>query len=355
MMTFFDLSIDLLCVAGVDGRFKEVNPSWEKTLGWSREELLSHPYLEFVHPDDRERTVREAAKLAGGADTVLFRNRYRCKDGSYRWLQWTTRAPRPPTHPDLYAVARDVTSEIESQDAIRRLNDELHQKVAELEAFSYTVSHDLRAPLRHAAGFADLLERHAGTALDEKSRRYVGIIRESVSQMGRLIDDLLEFSRLGRMPLQSRRLSLEALVRECVAELSRQAEGRTIEWRVSSLPEVSGDPALLRQVVLNLLGNGVKYTRRKPDARIEVDATTDQGHAVVHVRDNGAGFDPAYASKLFGVFQRLHHADEFEGTGIGLATVKRIVERHGGRVWAEGKPGEGAAFHFTIPLSREGA
>ena len=245
---------------------------------------------------------------------------------------------------------------------IQRLNRELEQRVAErtaelqaanqeLEAFSYSVSHDLRAPVRHIAGFATLLEGHLGDAADEKTRRYTKIVRESAGRMGQLIDDLLAFSKTGRAELRRTPVALDELVAEVRRMLQADVAGRTMEWRVARLPVVYGDEGLLRQVFVNLLGNAVKYTRKRERAVIEVGTLPSEGAgATVWVRDNGAGFDMKYADKLFGVFERLHHANDFEGTGVGLATVKRIVQRHGGKVWAEARPNEGATFFVNLPV-----
>jgi PAS domain S-box-containing protein len=354
--TFFVRSLDLTAVADMDGYFKRLNPVWEEVLGWKVEELLARPWIEFVHPDDVPHTIAVGARLAAGQPVLEFENRYRCRDGSYRWLSWRVPAPEPGST-TLYCIARDVTDLKRTQEEIRQLNAELGEKIAqvtaankELEAFSYSVSHDLRAPLRHASGFVDLLEKHAGSTLDEKARRYLKTIGQAAIKMGKLIDDLLAFSRVGRVEMRREAVPLGELVREVRDELARDAAGRAIDWQIGALPEVLGDRSLLRQVVVNLLANAVKYTRHQPRPRVEIGTLNDPAKGpVCFVRDNGAGFDMQYRSKLFGVFQRLHRVDEFEGTGIGLANVKRIIERHGGEVWAEGKVGEGAAFYFTLP------
>jgi light-regulated signal transduction histidine kinase (bacteriophytochrome) len=230
---------------------------------------------------------------------------------------------------------------------------ELKAANQELEAFSYSVSHDLRAPLRHIAGFADMLNEESAAKLDDEGRRHLGIIIESVNQMGQLIDDLLLFSRMGRVEMRQEAVSMGALAQQVAKSLGDQEKGRRVEWDLGELPNVRGDAALLRQVWVNLLSNALKYTRQRDPARIEVRFDAAAGEFVV--RDNGAGFDMRYATKLFGVFQRLHRAEEFEGTGIGLANVKRIITRHGGRIGAQGKPGEGAEFRFTLPLHTEEA
>jgi signal transduction histidine kinase len=235
---------------------------------------------------------------------------------------------------------------------LRRRVDDLAAANAELEAFSYSVSHDLRAPLRHIAGFAALLEKRAADRLDEDSARYLQTIAGAAARMGRLVDDLLAFSRMGRTDMLCKEVNLDDVIRDLVAEATEQSAGRRIHWSTHSLPLVKGDRTMLRVALSNLLSNAVKYTATRPLAEIEIGAQrSTNGERVVYVRDNGVGFDMAYAHKLFGVFQRLHGSDEFEGTGIGLANVRRIVQRHGGRTWAEAELGKGATFYVSLPAA----
>jgi len=602
---FFALSQDVLCILGFDGYFKDLNPAWEKTLGYTKTELLITPFIEFIHPDDRQATLAEAEKVSGGKALIAFENRYRCKDGSYRWFQWSV----TPVIADqvMYGVARDVTErrreeaasillaaivnasddaiiskdlngiitswnkgakkifgytagemrgtsimrlipadreeeenqilgkiklgesvehfetlrrtkdgrlidisvtaspitdstgkvtgvskvarditerklaeaavqesearfrtmsnsmpqlawiasadgsifwynqrwyeytgttleqmegcgwqsvhdpevlpkviegwkaaigtqlpfEMEfplrgadgqfrvfltrvqplnssagqvvqwfgtntdvqalkqSEAKVQRLNAELEQRVIErtaqleaanqeLEAFSYSVSHDLRAPLRAVNGFAGIVLEDFGSQLPEEGRRYLERIRNGGQQMGMLIDDLLAFSRLSRQLINLQRVDTTKLAQNAIEELKPQRDGRRIEIKVGELPACQGDPALLKQVWVNLISNAVKYTCGRELAIVEIGCTRENGENVYFVRDNGAGFDMQYANKLFGVFQRLHRADEFEGTGVGLAIVQRIIYRHGGRVWAEAKVNQGATFYFTV-------
>jgi len=248
----------------------------------------------------------------------------------------------------------------QQRNEINVLNTTLERRVAErtaqleslnkeLEAFSYSVSHDLRAPLRHVGGYVEMLQRESGSVLSENGHRFLTIILQAAREMGILIDDLLAFSRMGRAELRRTLIRMDEPANEALEEMKRDAQGRNIRWEIEPLPEVFADRAMMKQVWMNLFSNAVKYTRRKDPAEIKVGCRRKESEFEFHVRDNGAGFDMQYAAKLFGVFQRLHSASEFEGTGIGLANVRRIVSRHGGRTWAEGKVDEGATFYFALP------
>jgi light-regulated signal transduction histidine kinase (bacteriophytochrome) len=224
----------------------------------------------------------------------------------------------------------------------------------ELESFSYSVSHDLRAPLRHVQGYAEMLATASSGSLSEKAQRYLKTIIDASADMAQLVDDLLAFSRMGRSEMRGIQVNVEEVVSEIIRELETTVRDRQISWNVGAMPPVMGDFALLKQVFVNLAGNAVKYTSKREKAEISIGYLGDEeGRPVFFVRDNGAGFDMRYVQKLFGVFQRLHRADEFEGTGIGLAIVRRIVARHGGRTWAEGAVESGATFYFTLPPAIE--
>ena len=252
-----------------------------------------------------------------------------------------------------FLIHHDVTQRRRVAKELQTRGELLQAANKELEAFSYSVSHDLRAPLRHIDGYAALLSKAAGEALDDKARRYLQTISDSAKQMGQLIDDLLVFSRMGRQDMLRTTVNLDQLVKTVLHDLRLDLQGRTISWTMHPLPNVLGDPAMLRQVLTNLISNALKFTATRPEAKIEIGVVTRKsGEAEVFVRDNGVGFDMQYVNKLFGVFQRLHRNDEFEGTGIGLANVRRIIHRHGGRTWAEGAPDQGATFYFSLPLAR---
>ena len=336
---------------------------------------------------DEDARGRPLTELGGGAwdnpDTlrrlhdVLARDRelwdYRLSqptaDGVERTMLINARRMPLPDRDDPVALitASDVTAQTISERQIRELNQQLEGKVEqvsdvnrELEAFSYSVSHDLRAPLRHIAGFADKLGRHLGENVDDKTTHYLGVIGSSAKRMSALIDDLLVYSRLGRNAMRLQSVDLQSMVNDVRAMLDSNAHAENpehrIAWSVAPLPIVVGDENMLRQVWMNLLGNAVKYSSGTEPARITVDVKRlDEGGYQFCVADNGAGFDMQYAGKLFGVFQRLHSANEFPGTGVGLASVRRVLGRHGGRIWAEAEPGNGATFHFTLPASGQDA
>lgn len=262
-----------------------------------------------------------------------------------------------------FGTNTDISEHKRIEEELRRLTGELEYRVEqrtaelvamnrELEAFSYTVSHDLRAPLRHITSFIGLLNEEAGPSLDEQNRRYIQNVSEAAGRMNHLIDDLLMFSRIGRAALTVAPTNLNRLVNESREELAPETAGRLIDWHIADLPEVLGDSSLLRSVIVNLLSNAIKFTRHRDPARIEVGGSEQDGHVILFVRDNGVGFDMRFKDKLFGVFQRLHRQEDFEGTGIGLAGVRRIIHRHGGQVWAESEVDRGATFYFSIPTRR---
>jgi PAS domain S-box-containing protein len=260
----------------------------------------------------------------------------------------------------LVSMAVNVTDRVKAEEAVRRMNTELEARiqertlqlqetVQELEAFSYSVSHDLRAPLRHIGGFVEMLLGKSA-ALDDQGRRYLGIISDSAKRMDKLISNLLSFSRVNRQDMINVGFSMADMASQVIRDLEPDLQGRKVEWIVGPLPDAAGDPSLVRQVMVNLLSNAVKFTQGRDPACIEIGSMAgDDGLNVFFVRDNGAGFDMQYYEKLFGVFQRLHGDSEFEGTGIGLANVRRIISRHGGKAWAVGAVGRGATFFFSLP------
>jgi PAS domain S-box-containing protein len=320
----------------------------------------------MIHPDDRAENERAVTALLDGLDSTDLEFRIVRPDGETRHIHQTVQMRRDEAGAAVlgFGVMQDVSELRRAEAELRQLTLELERRVEErtaqltaanqeLEAFSYSVSHDLRAPLRHIGGFTELLERRYGEALDDKAHHYMTTIRDAARQMGALIDDLLQFSRAGRVEMKLAEVPMDELVAETLERIREDAGERRIEWTVAPLPVVWGDSALLRQVWTNLLDNAVKYTRTRETAHIAIEVTETDGEHEFIVRDDGVGFDMAYVDKLFGVFQRLHRSDEFEGTGIGLANVRRIVGRLGGRTWADGVEGEGAAFHFSLPRRKE--
>jgi PAS domain S-box-containing protein len=322
-------------------------------------------WVRRLHPDDEKAVLEQVDKvLSRTCDEYACEARFRHADGSYKW-QWAfgyaagldqdgklTRMLG--LHIDIDKRKR-MEEELSTyrghlEELVRERTAELEAANKELNAFAYSVSHDLRAPLRHIDGFLELLQKKAQAALDDQSRHYMDTISDSAKKMGLLIDDLLSFSRMGRYEMSFQQVDLGSLTREVIRELAPDAAGRDIEWRIGDLPTVGGDAAMLRIALVNLLANALKFTRPRQQAQIEIGSLSGQGsEAVIFVRDNGVGFDMTYVDKLFGVFQRLHRAEEFEGTGIGLANVRRIIARHGGRTWAEGEPDHGAAFFLSLP------
>ncbi len=354
-----------LCFVNKDTGALVVNEGFQQVFGYLNDDL---PTLEewwpLAYPDPVYRewvlaTCESELKWATENNTHLRPIEYRvtCKTGEVLIMVVSGSA----IGDEFLLTFFDVTDRKQAEQEIQTLNRELEKRVAErtselerankeLEAFAYSVSHDLRAPLRHIDGFLELLQKQMGPALDEQSRHYMGTISNAAQKMGRLIDDLLSFSRMGRHTLSRHKVALEEVAHNILREFRPDTVGRKIDWRIGNLPEVSGDEAMLRVALMNLISNALKFTRSREKAVIEIGTRPDQtGEAVIFVRDNGVGFDMAYSDKLFGVFQRLHHADDFEGTGIGLANVHRIIERHGGRTWAEGKTDQGATFYFSLP------
>jgi len=352
----------LVCVRQ-DGRITLINRQAETLFGYTQQELLGQPVEVLVPEQFRSahvghRSHFEAHPKIRPMGTGLDLSARR-KDGT----EFPAEISLSPIKTDrqffVIAVIRDITDRRKIQEELKQLNAGLEQRVLErtaelnaankeLEAFSYSVSHDLRAPLRSMQGFSKiLLEEHA-PHLPEEAQRYLRLVAENCAQMGCLVDDLLTFSRLSRQSLNRRHVSTAALVRQCLEELQAEREGRSVAITVGDLPDCLADSSLLKQVWMNLLSNAIKFTRTRRRAEIEIGCGQAQGARAYYVKDNGVGFDMQDADKLFGVFQRLHRAEDYEGTGVGLAIVQRIIYRHGGRVWAEAAVNQGATFFFTL-------
>ena len=355
--SLLNLTHDTIFVRDMNDVITYWNRGAQESFGWTAEDAAgknAHELLKTVFPAPVEeirgellRTGRWDGELekstAGGARMVV----------ASRWSLRRDEQQRPAA---ILETNNDITDRKRREHEIQSLNEELGKRTVELEsinkeleAFAYSISHDLRAPLRHMSGFTELLQKHTGAQLDAKSQRYMSMILESSKRMGALIDDLLAFSRIGRAEAHMKAVSLDQIVEEAVTESRRDADSRKIVWKIGKLPASYGDRSMLRLALVNLISNAVKFTRTREQAQIEVGCNQqDKNQVVVYVRDNGVGFDMKYVNKLFGVFQRLHPNESFEGTGIGLATVQRIVHRHGGRIWAEGLVDQGATFYFSL-------
>lgn len=341
------------------------SPSCATVTGYTTEEFAADPYLWFrmIAPEDRELVQEHVRQILMGKDIPPIEHRICRKDGETRWVSDTVILFKDAAGNLLSydGVIKDITERKRAEEEIRKLNQELEQRVAdrtsqleaankELEAFAYSVSHDLRAPLRHIGGYLELIREQIAATLDADSQQYMDAISNAARRMSVLIDDLLSFSRMGRYEMSAMPVDLNFLVQDVIRELAPETIHRLIDWQITPLPVVTGDRAMLRMVLVNLLSNAVKFTRFRERAEIEIGCQTEQANEIIiFVRDNGVGFDMTYAGKLFGVFQRLHRADEFEGAGIGLANVRRIIHRHGGRTWAEGEVDRGATFYFSLP------
>ena len=356
--SLLDLTHDSIFVRDMDFFVTYWNKGAEELYGWSAQEALgkhSQELLRTEYPRLLEE-IRAELVLAGRWEGELRRKTAAGTEVVVA-SRWSLRRDAQGFPTAILETSNDVTERNRRQQEIEMLNQalagrskEMEATNKELEAFAYSVSHDLRAPLRHMSGYAELLQKRVSSLMDEKSHRYMAMILESAKRMGNLIDDLLEFSRIGRAETKKTQVNLEQLVKEAVSDVKQEASGRDIVWKIGSLPICYGDRSMLRLVFINLLSNAVKFTRLRSRAEIEIGcADGNEGEVEVFVKDNGAGFDMKYASKLFGVFQRLHQTESFEGTGIGLATVQRIIHRHGGYVRAEGAVDHGAAFYFSVP------
>ncbi len=372
LCSVIEQSADGIILADEQGLVIEWNQAQEQITGMMRTQALGKPVwqmLSQIFPKERHSSTDQERFKAG---TLAF-----LKTGQSPWMNQLTEEEmeRPDgtlrsvqavmfpirTAKGLLAgsITRDITERKQAENQIRRLNEELEQRVVErtaeleaaykeLEAFSYSVSHDLRAPLRAIDGFARILQLEHAPELSPGAMHHLQVIRHSARQMGSLVDGLLAYMRLGRQPLEKHSIAPAELVRQALGSLSSEQEGRQFDISVGELPACRADPALLREVWVNLLSNALKFTREREPARIEVGCTERDGEQVYFVKDNGVGLDMQYAGKLFGVFQRLHNDEEYEGAGVGLAIVQRIIHRHGGRVWAESEPGVGATFYFTL-------
>jgi PAS domain S-box-containing protein len=359
--SLLDLTQDSIFVCDMNFVITYWNRGAEEFYGCKRQTAMGKKSGELLHTVGLEPLEETRARLLEKGEWEGEFTRTKA-DGSRVTIasRWSLRRDRQGRPAAILEVSNDITARKHWEEEIKALNEELARRSQELEAsnkeleaFAYSVSHDLRAPLRHMVGYAELLRKNAATALNEAGQRYLAMILEAAKRMGNLIDDLLAFSRISRVESRTSVVELGPLAQEVVAELQRDIKERHILWKIAPLPVCHGDRSMLRLALVNLLSNAVKFTRTRARAEIEIGcADQDDGEPAVFVRDNGVGFDMKYYNKLFGVFQRLHPTDAFEGTGIGLATVQRILHRHGGRIWAEGAVDRGATFYFSLPKMR---
>jgi PAS domain S-box-containing protein len=342
---FFNISLDLLCMASTSGHFTRLNPAWRHILGYSVEELLQRSYYDFIHPDDIEATREEVAALANGRETLNFVNRYRHRDGSYRSFEWNAVC----FGDKIYASARDITDRLRASAAIVKSTAELSAANAELDAFAYAVSHDLRAPLRAMSGFSNALMEDFGDRLSGEALSYLNQITLASRHMSELIDGILALSRSTRGAIKTRPLDISAMAQALLDSQRAMWPERRVAYSVEAGMKACGDPLMIEVALRNLIENAWKYTGKTEEPSIQVHAEEAEGRRWICVADNGAGFDSAHAGKLFKPFQRLHRQEEFPGIGVGLATVQRIVQRHGGSIKAEGATHHGAKFCIALP------
>lgn len=339
--------------------FLEVNDAAIFEYGYSEEEFKSMT-LRDIRPDEDVPLLLDDVRKTFKIFNKAGRWRHKKKCGDIIWVEIVSHTINYNDHPARLVLANNVTEQKENEDEILRLNQTLESRVSErtaqleamnkeLESFSYSVSHDLRAPLRHISGFADILKQDYENYLPDDAKHYLLTISESARRMGEMIEDLLNFSRFGRIEMRKTRFEMDSVINDVIKEAEFSPEGREIEWTIAKMPEVSGDYNLLRLVWMNLIDNAVKYTRPVGKAVIRIGYFREPNELVFFISDNGVGFDMKYAGNLFGVFNRLHSTALFEGTGIGLANVRRVIQRHGGRTWAESKLNNGATIFFSLP------
>lgn len=348
--SLIEASLDPLIIINPDGKITDVNQATIKVTGVGRAELIGMDFSTYFTEPEKARAVYQ--QVFAQKSVTNYPLTIRHLDGKLTDVLYNASVYKDE-HGNIlgvFAAARDVTAQKQAEQEIRQRTIELQAANRELEAFSYSVSHDLRAPLRGIDGFSLALLEDYTAQLDEQGKDYLNRIRAAIQRMGRLIDDMLTLSRVTRTEMRREVVDLSALAADVLAELQKSEPGRKIDWRIGSGLFASGDTQLLRMVLVNLLDNAWKYSARQPQPRIEFDAQRNaEGTMEFFVRDNGTGFDMAYADKLFGVFQRLHTTAEFPGTGVGLAIVQRIIHRHKGQVRGVGMPGQGATFYFTLP------
>ncbi len=364
---FFTSALDLLCIAGLDGYFKRLNPAFMRVLGFTERELLAQPFSSFVHPDDLAGTLAEVEKLGQGIDSTSFENRYRCKDGSWRWLLWTSTAVKDRGL--IFATARDITERRNLEDALKfkqsqlevaltaeqislqdaRKNAEaLERSNRELREFAHVASHDLQEPLRMVSSFCSMLSDNYRGRLDAEADEFITHAVDGAKRMQVLIQDLLSYSRLEGQGMTFQTVDVEQAVRTAKDNLAALISESATELTWSELPTLAADRRQIVQLVQNLIGNAIKYRSQRP-SRVRISSVRDGAAWRFSVSDDGIGIASRHHERIFGMFKRLHGRERYAGTGIGLAICKKVVEMHGGRIWVESELDKGATFHFTIP------
>jgi PAS domain S-box-containing protein len=347
----FELTGELILVTGPDGLIQHVNPAVGAILGYGAEELTGRPFMDFVHPDDREASAERFQSRLRGEHGPPAETRCLCRDGSFRVILWGS--AYDPERQLVYGVGHDITDRKREEEALRQATVSVEAMNRELEAFSYSISHDLRAPLRAIDGFSLALFEDYAHVLDAEGLKHLQRVRRAAQRMSDLIEDLLRLSRISRREPKQELVDLSQLVEEAIHDLREREPERRVEVHVAHDVITRGDRGLLDIALRNLVDNAWKYSAKREDAEIEFGRAFVDGEPAYFVRDNGVGFDMALADRLFGAFQRLHPAEDFQGTGIGLATVQRIVNVHGGRLWADATVDEGAQFTFTLRAGAE--
>lgn len=359
MQSILDNSTAIIYIKNIEGRYLLVNHWFEKLFALKREDIIGKTDHEIFSKEFADEFRKNDQKVIETRTALHLEEIAPHPQGLATYI--SIKFPLVEDGGSIYAIcgiSTDITERKKSEDAIKQLNQSLQQQAVqleitnqELEAFSYSVSHDLRAPLRAIDGFSDLLIHESGENLDAEGQRLLDVIRANTKQMGHLIDDLLAFSRLSRKAMNKRTIQMTELARSVIDDLKITQAERAASVTIKDLPPAEGDPALIRQVFRNLISNAMKFSKNHPDSVVEIGSFPQDSENVYYVKDNGVGFNMDYGHKLFRVFERLHRAEEFPGTGVGLAIVERIVRRHGGKVWAEGTPNQGATFYFSLPLS----
>jgi PAS domain S-box-containing protein len=345
---FFTVNLDLLMISDLKGNIRRINPAWEEILGYPVKDLIGTPFLKYVHPEDMRNTDEQFSRLTRGERITDFENRYVCKEKSIKWLSWTA----VPFLGDglIYSVARDITSQKEALAKLEQTQKDLERSNQDLQQFAYVASHDLQEPLRMVISFLGLLQKKYQGNLDAKADQYINYAADGATRMKALINDLLSFSRIGTKGKLSEVVDMNDVYAQVIQTLGPRLQETKAEITCDPLPTIQGDQYQMIQLLQNFFTNAVKFRREKEIPRVHLGVIQEEKQWKFFIRDNGIGIEEKYQPKLFNLFTRLHTRDKYEGTGIGLAICKKIVERHGGRIWVESKVGVGSTFYFTIPI-----